>query len=367
MTAATTAPGRAELLDRADRSGWAPIDLSLGNAGDRAPVEGSADLGGYPLCRGSEELRHAVAAMFRRDLDLLVDAGDVAACAGVKEFIATTPLLLRGREPRDTVLVPQLAYPPYRHGVRLAGLVEHAVPTGPDGRMDLAAVPEEVAARALMLWVTSPGNPTGVVEDLRAVVAWGRARGVPVFVDEAYVDLVWSGEPGSVLRYGPDGVVAVQSLSKSFGHPGARLGWFAGDPGIVAQLVAARRETGLIASAPSQAHAVAVLTAGAAARAQRRELVGARLGDLVSALRDNGIGCPDPPGGMFAWVAAPDGDGDAFARRLATGAGIVAAPGSGFGDAGRGHVRLAAVAAPGRVAARMARCQSLSDSVEVLR
>ena len=67
---------------------------------------------------------------------------------------------------------------------------------------------------ALCLWVNTPGNPTGALDDLAAAAAWGRAHGVPVFSDECYVEFTWDGPPRTILEHGIDGVVAVHSLSK---------------------------------------------------------------------------------------------------------------------------------------------------------
>ena len=137
----------------------------------------------------------------------------VAACVGTKEFVSGVPHWLRLRTPtRDTVLCPVLAYPTYEMGAILARCRAVTVPRRADGTMDLSAISPEDAARALCLWVNSPGNPAGQLEDLGAAARWGRAHGVPVFSDECYVEFTWAGPGHTILEHGPDGVVAVHSL-----------------------------------------------------------------------------------------------------------------------------------------------------------
>lgn len=113
-----------------------------------------------------------------------VGHGGVIPTIGSKEAVAWIPALL-GVRPGDTVLVPEVAYPTYDIGARLAGATPVAVdPTNPD------AWPE-----AALVYLNSPGNPDGHVmskDELRAVVAWARAHGAVVVSDECYAALPWS-------------------------------------------------------------------------------------------------------------------------------------------------------------------------------
>ncbi|MDP4641733.1 MAG: aminotransferase class I/II-fold pyridoxal phosphate-dependent enzyme, partial [Ilumatobacteraceae bacterium] len=92
---------------------------------------------------------------------------------------------------RDTVLFPAVAYPTYEMGAILAGCRAVAVPITAAGGLDLSAISADDAARALMLWVNSPSNPTGALDDLGTAARWGRTNGVPVFSDECYVEFNW--------------------------------------------------------------------------------------------------------------------------------------------------------------------------------
>ena len=122
---------------------------------------------------------------------------------GTKEFVASTAQYLRLRTPdRDTVLYPAISYPTYAMGAVLGGCRAVPVRELPDGGLDLDSVDPAEAARSLLLWANSPSNPTGLLTDLDATAAWGRARGIPVFSDECYAEFTWDGPPRSVLSHG---------------------------------------------------------------------------------------------------------------------------------------------------------------------
>ena len=177
------------------------VDLSIGTPCDAPPPEVVAALSasnaerGYPPSIGTAPLRSAAQAWMSRRFDVDVPVAQIAACVGTKEFVATTAQLLHLRTPdRDTVLYPAVAYPTYEMSATLAGCRAVAgAPSTPAGGLDLASIDPADAARALMLWVNSPNNPTGALDDLGAAAAWGRAHAVPVFSDECYAEFTWDG------------------------------------------------------------------------------------------------------------------------------------------------------------------------------
>src|SRR5690606_21746435 len=206
------------------------------------------------------------------------------------------------------------------------------------------------AGRALCVWVNSPANPHGALDDLGAAAAWGRARGIPVLSDECYVEFTWAGggRGRTVLEHGPDGVLAVHSLSKRSNLAGARAGFYAGDAELVRFLGEVRKHAGLMVPGPVQAAAVAAWSDDAHVEAQRA-VYERRLARLAEAVRALGATVELPEGGFYLWVPSPEGDGWAFAARLAAELGVVATPGDTFGPAGAGHVRLAAVQPDDRI------------------
>ncbi|MGH9090956.1 MAG: aminotransferase class I/II-fold pyridoxal phosphate-dependent enzyme [Acidimicrobiales bacterium] len=329
------------------------VDCSVGTPCDPPPpsvVRALAVSGterGYPTSAGAPALRRAAADWLRRRFEVAVDPAAVSACVGTKELVASTPGYLHLRDPgRDTVLYPAVSYPTYAMGATLAGCRAVAVPpASADGSgLDLDAVDPGDAARALLLWANSPANPTGGLTDLDRAAAWGRARGVPVFSDECYTEYTWEGPPRSVLQSGPEGVVAVHSLSKRSNLAGLRVGFMAGDPELVGYLRAVRQHAGLMVPGPVQAAASVALADDAHVAAQRERYLD-RLTYLSAALRMSGCPVGLPAGGFYLWMEVPPRwpDAWALAEDLAKTAGLLVSPGDLYGEAGGGHVRIAVV------------------------
>ncbi|GIR37294.1 MAG: hypothetical protein CM15mP49_26790 [Actinomycetota bacterium] len=109
-------------------------------------------------------------------------------------------------------------------GAELAGCRAVPVPVDDEYKLDLSKVDQEDVKRALLLWINSPCNPTGVLEDIQSLVEWGRNNDVPIFSDECYVEFVWGQKPSTILHHGNEGVVAVHSLSKRSNLAGIRRG-----------------------------------------------------------------------------------------------------------------------------------------------
>ncbi len=325
------------------------VDLSIGTPVDPPPasvIEAMSTSNaerGYPPSIGSLPLREAIARWMDRRLGVTISPGDVAACIGTKEFVATLPQWLKLRTPdRDTILYPEIAYPTYEMGAILAGLRAVPVRVDEQWRIDLSSIDEADAARALCLWVNTPGNPAGGLDDLDAAAAWGRAHGVPVFSDECYVEFTWDGPRRTILTNGVEGLVAVHSLSKRSNFAGGRLGFYAGDPSLVDYLREVRKHVGMMVPGPVQAGGVAALDDDAHVEAQRR-IYWSRLELGRAVLAAMGIDCAMPGGGFYLWVPAPGGDAWALTDRLAREAGALVSPGEFYGAAGSGHVRVAMV------------------------
>ena len=169
--------------------------------------------------------------------------------------------------------------------------------------------------RALLLWVNSPGNPTGHLEDLGAVAAWGRANAVPVFSDEYYIEFTWNGPGRTILQHGHKGVVAVHSLSKRSNFAGARSGFYVGDPELVDYLREVRKHAGLLMPGPVQAASIVALDDDRHVEAQRHRYRD-RLKRLAEVLaRWSGVPVKLPDGAFYLWV--PTTNGWEFAQRLA--------------------------------------------------
>lgn len=332
------------------------VDLSIGTPCDppidavRRALAGSDTERGYPPSIGSEALRRSAANWMRRRFDVEVPPSQVAACIGTKEFVGTLPQYLRLRTPsRDTVLYPAVAYPTYEMGAILAGCRAVPVDVDADWRIDLSSIDPDDARRALCLWVNSPGNPTGALDDLGAAAAWGRANDVPVFSDECYCEFTWDGRARSILEHGLDGLVAVHSLSKRSNLAGLRVGFYAGDADLVQYLSEVRKHVGMMVPGPAQAAGVAALDDDDHVVVQRdryaRRL--ARTAEILQ--RWSGVEFPLPGGGFYLWAEV--GDCWGFTERLAAEGGALISPGEFYGPRGASSVRVAVVQPDDRIEA----------------
>ena len=337
------------LRDVADAHQGGVVDLSVGTPTDppaeavRAALATSNAERGYPPSIGTARLREAAAAWLARRLGVHVPAQQLAACIGTKEFVATVPQWLRLRDPsRDTVLHPAVAYPTYAMGAVLAGCRAVPVPVDDRWRLDVSRIADEDAARALCLWTNTPANPTGGLDDLGAVAAWGRAHDVPVFSDECYVEYTWAGERHTILEHGVDGVVALHSVSKRSNAAGLRVGFFAGDADLVHYLAEVRRHAGFMVPGPAQHAAAIALDDDGHVEDQRRRYL-ERLAYFRLVLEGIGVKAELPGGGFYLWAEAPGGDGWQLTERLARDGGALVSPGEFYGPAAATHVRVAMV------------------------
>jgi succinyldiaminopimelate transaminase len=325
------------------------VDLSVGTPVDATPaiiqeaLRAAADAPGYPLTAGTPALRDALTQWAVRRLGA-PDGIGVLPTVGSKELVALLPSLF-GIGPADTVAIPALAYPTYAVGAQLAGA--QAVTYG--SLLDLGP------ARIRLLWVNSPGNPTGQVlpvDHLAKIVAWARERGTVVVSDECYLELGWDAEPVSVLDprvcgADPTGLLAVHSLSKRSNLAGYRAGYVLGDPALVATLLEVRKHAGLIVPAPVQAAMVAALGDDAHVTEQRTRYA-ARRAVLRPALEAAGLRIEHSTGGLYLWATAGE-DCWSTVGRLAD-QGILVAPGEFYGPTGQQFVRVALTATDERIA-----------------
>jgi succinyldiaminopimelate transaminase len=333
------------------------IDASIGTPVDpmpevaaRALTEAARRATGYPQSIGSPAYREAAASWVTRRFGVDLAAAQVIACVGTKELVASLPHHLGLRDPsRDTVLYPAVAYPTYAMGATLAGLRAVPVAVRDDWHLDLSTVDPDDARRALLLWLNDPANPTGACAtpaEMVVNVEWARSRGIVVASDECYAEFTYdeSGAPAApvtALRAGPDGVLAVHSLSKRSNLAGFRAGFVAGDPTLVQYLGEVRKHAGLMVPTPVQAAGAAVLADDAHVDEQRARYAARRAG-LTPVLADHGLRSAGGPSTFYLWLASDRGeDGWQIAARLAETAGLLVAPGDLYGVAGAAYARAA--------------------------
>jgi len=328
------------------------VDLSVGTPVDPvAPLirEALADAGsaaGYPATAGTPALRQSiVAAMHRRHGVTGLSDAAVLPVIGTKELIAWLPTLL-GLSSADVVVIPELAYPTYDVGARLAGAQVLAA----DSLTQLG--PSSPA----LLYLNSPSNPTGQVlgvDHLRKVVGWARERGSLIASDECYLSLGWDVQAYSVLHPAVcdgdySGLLALHSLSKSSSLAGYRAGFVAGDPALIAELLAVRKHAGMMVPTPVQAAMVAALDDDAH-ECEQRYRYARRREVLLGAFRTAGFTIEHSEAGLYLWATRGEPCHDTVASLAQRG--ILTAPGDFYGPRGARHIRVALTATDERIAA----------------
>jgi succinyldiaminopimelate transaminase len=340
------------------------VDLSVGTPVDPTPgvvqaaLQGASDAPGYPLTVGRADTRQACLDWLGRRCGVTglgLDA--VLPTIGSKELVGSLPTHL-GLGAGDLVVIPELAYPTYEVGATLAGARTMATDA-------LTAVgPERVA----LVWVNSPSNPTGRVlpaEHLRKVVDWCRERGALLVSDECYLECAWSDDPAQrpvsalhpdVCGGDPTGILTVHSLSKRSNLAGYRCAFVAGDPAVVAELLAVRKNLGLMMPAPQQVAMRAALEDDDHVEEQHARYA-ARRTALKAALERAGFRIDHSAASLYLWATRGEPCWDTVASLAEHG--ILVAPGAFYGVEGRHHVRVAFTATDERVEAAVRRLGSL--------
>ncbi|WP_198950252.1 succinyldiaminopimelate transaminase [Kineosporia sp. A_224] len=341
--------------DRARAHPGGIVDLSIGTPVDPTPavvrdaLVAASDAPGYPQTYGTPALREAVAGWFARRRGVPgLDPDGVLPTIGSKELVAWLPTLL-GLGPGDLVVHPEVAYPSYDVGARLAG----AAPLPADGTAQVGPA----ASRVGLVWVNSPSNPTGRVlgvEHLAKVVAWARSIGAVVASDECYAELGWDVEDvpsildPRVCGGSHDGLLAVYSTSKQSNLAGYRAAFAAGDPVLVRRLLEVRKHAGMMMPWPVQ-EALRVAVGDDAHVAEQKERYRARREVARAALLGAGFTIDHSEAGLYLWATRGEPCWDTVDRLAARG--VLVAPGAFYGAAGAEHVRVALTATDERIAA----------------
>ncbi|MEA3368033.1 MAG: LL-diaminopimelate aminotransferase [Planctomycetota bacterium] len=303
----------------------------------------------YALDRGDARFREAIATFFQKRFGVPLDPDtEILPAQGTKDTLSHLPMAMMN--PGDVGLSPDPGYPVYHPSIRFAGGEVVRFPLAPDRGFlpDLEAIGADVLARAKLIYLNYPNNPTAAAAPrafYEQAVAWARAHEVLIAQDAAYSEVYFEEPPLSILEVegGRDVAVEFHSLSKTFSMTGWRVGWVAGNADVIASLVALKSnmDNGVF---------TAMQWAGAAALAgydrpevhDLRAMYRRRRDALVAALEAAGLEVNRPEATFYVWVTCPAGlDSRSFADRLLAEADIVATPGIGYGKGGEGFVRFA--------------------------
>lgn len=350
----------AEIKANRLAEGKSVVDLSVGTPNIppsetivNTLLEAAADRGNYVYAISDlPELREAVATWYERRYGVTLDPmHEVISLLGSQEGLSHISLAVA--DEGDVVLVPDPCYPAFADGPRIAGAELYFMPQRPENGyiIDLDEIPEEIARRAKLIIVSYPNNPTTAVappEFYRKLIAFAKKYDIWVLHDNAYSELVFDGVyGGSFLAYEGAREVGVEfnSLSKTYGLAGARIGFCVGNRELVGKLAKLKSNTDYGMFIPFQKAAAAAITGDQSCVITTREAYEHRRNVLCDSLTAIGWPVNRSPSTMFVWAKIPEkfDDSETFAMELVRRAGVIVTPGSAFGPSGRDHVRLALV------------------------
>ncbi|MDH5508224.1 MAG: aminotransferase class I/II-fold pyridoxal phosphate-dependent enzyme [Anaerolineae bacterium] len=324
-----------------------------------ALVDAARDSGmhGYTLGSGTQAYRRAAAAHYQRRFGVDLDPGsEVIDLIGSKEglFIISQVLLEEG----DVALVPDPAYGVYATGAKVAGAEVYKMPLLAENGFlpDLEAIPAEVAAKAKLLWLNYPNNPTGAVADIgffKSVVDFARQNDMVVAHDAPYTEVCFDGYVApSLLEVAGAKDVAVEfnSLSKAYNMAGWRLGMAMGNGEILKMIEAYKSQKDSAVFAPILAAGAAALEGDQTWTDKRNMVYKERQNLVVEGLRQSGFEVAVPKAALYVWVPIPDGgDSMDFCARMLDEIGVSTTPGVVFGQYGEGYLRISLVTSTERL------------------
>lgn len=309
----------------------------------------------YPQAKGMPRFRKAVAGWMKSRFDVTVDPDtEVLALVGSKEGIAH--LCMSYLDPGDIALVCDPAYPVHFNGVVLAGGSVYSLPLLAENKFlpDLTKIPPEIAAKAKILFLNYPNNPTAaVVEDrnfLVEIVAFAKKYEILVVYDNAYSEITFDDYVAPSFFEIPgakDVGLEFHSFSKTFNMAGWRIGWVCGAQKLLAPLE--KFKSFLDYGSPTfvQLAAACALESSQQCVKDQSAIYQKRRDEMVNGLNKMGWKAEKPKATMYLWLKIPEKHAAmgslAFAEKLLKETGVCVAPGTGFGSCGEGYIRMALV------------------------
>lgn len=336
------------------------IDLSVGTPNIppaqhiiEALCTAAADAGNYIYAINDQPaLLEAVSVWYQKRYGVMLEPEtEICSLLGSQEGLAHIALSIL--DEGDVALVPDPCYPVFADGPLLAGARLHYMPQQKANRylVCLQDIPEPVAHQAKLMLVSYPNNPTTAMapdQFYRELIDFACQYDIIVLHDNAYSELVFDGKSGkSFLAFPGAKEVGVEfnSLSKTYGLAGARIGFCVGNAEVVARLKILKSNLDYGMFLPVQQAAIAAITGDQACVAATRNAYQRRRDILCDGLGAIGWPMAKPEATMFVWAAIPGHyeRAEDFAMDLVEKAGVMVTPGSAFGPSGEGHVRMALV------------------------
>lgn len=341
-------------------SGAEVIDLSIGAPNIPPPAHVMKVLAEEALkpenyiyaINDTRELLDAASDWYRRRYGVELDpATEICSLWGSQDGLAHIALTLI--DDGDLTLVPDPCYPIFADGAKLAGSEIFFMQQLPeyDYVIQLDKIPADVAARAKFMVVSYPNNPTTAVapaDFYERLIHFAKRNDIVVLHDNAYSELIFDGSRGSSFlsfKGAKDVGVEFNSLSKTYGMAGARVGFCLGNREVVkrVKLLKSNIDYGLFL--PIQKAAIAALQSPREVIDATRAAYVERIDALIDGLCAAGWQVDKPKATMFVWAPVPEGFGtsEEFVTTLLERSNVLVTPGSAFGASGEGFVRMALV------------------------
>jgi len=312
----------------------------------------------YPESEGLPEFRKAVARWYfsRHNVDL-DPSTEILSLIGSKEGIAHLPLCLI--DPGDISLITDPGYPVYEIATMFAGGSSIRLPLNEEnGWMpDLNMIDKDVIEKSKILWLNYPNNPTGAVatkEFFEKAVEWAHLNDVLIAHDLAYADVTFDDYIApSLLEIDGAKDVAIEfnSLSKTFNMTGWRIAMAVGNANVIDALT--RVKSNIDSGVPQaiQQMAITAMDDPRDSIVEHNNIYQTRRDKVLKVLRDLGLQVNTPKASLYIWAKLPEGElnsGD-YAAQLVEQTGVVVTPGSSYGAAGEGYIRISLTIADERL------------------
>jgi LL-diaminopimelate aminotransferase len=302
----------------------------------------------YPETAGLPELCQTIARWYQKRFGVTLDPNkEVLPLIGSKEGVGHISFCFI--DPGDVALVPDPGYPVYSMTTLLAGGEPYFMPLTEknDFLPDLEDVPEKIADKAKLLWLSYPNNPTGAVADIaffKKAVRFAKKHDLAICHDAPYTEVAFNGyQPPSFLQTPEAKEVGIEfhSLSKTYNMTGWRIGMAVGNARMIDALF--RFKSNLDSGIPQaiQQAAIKALNGPQVCINEHNAIYQRRRDKLVKALNDIGLRARLPKASFYIWARIPDGyTSIGFTSELLDKANVAVTPGVGYGNAGEGYIRL---------------------------
>jgi LL-diaminopimelate aminotransferase len=320
----------------------------------------------YPEYRGMYALHEAIATWFGRRFGVqLTPERHILPLLGSKEGLAYAAMSVLNAD--DVALIPDPYYPVYVTGSTTSGATPYFLPLLERNNYlpDLASIPQDVLAKARVLWLNYPNNPTAACAPLsffEQVVAFAHRHNIVIIHDMAYAEVYFDDfRPSSILQVPGAEEVAVElhSLSKTYNMAGFRIGMLVGNPDLVDAVGRLKSNIDSGIFRPVQYAAIEALQLPPSWLEQRNAIYQRRRDLLVNGCNEIGMYTQRIRAGLYVWAHVPAGyTSRQFADWLFERAGVFITPGTNFGNNGEGYVRISITVPEERIEMALARMRT---------